>query len=43
MYPQHELVKAHMDAVTEEIRQDRRKRAVGRGSLHPPVRGRSAP
>jgi hypothetical protein len=32
MYPQHELVKAHMAAVAEEIRRDRRKNAVGRGS-----------
>jgi hypothetical protein len=32
MYHQHDLVKPHMDAVAEEIRQDRRKRAVGRGS-----------
>jgi len=32
MFHQHQLVKPHMDAVAEEIRQDRRKHANGRGS-----------
>lgn len=36
MHPQHELVKAHMDAVAEEIRHDRRQRAAGRGSPDEP-------
>ncbi len=32
MYHQHQLVKPHMDAVAEEIRQNRHKHATGRGS-----------
>jgi len=32
MFHQHQLVKPHMDAVAEEIRQDRRKHATGRDS-----------
>lgn len=32
LYHQHQLVKAHMDAVAEEIRHDRHRRAAGRSS-----------
>jgi hypothetical protein len=32
MYHQHQLVKPHMDAVAEEIRHDRHRRAAGRNS-----------
>ncbi|MEN8234885.1 MAG: hypothetical protein ABFR89_08210 [Actinomycetota bacterium] len=32
MYHQHDLVKAHVDAVAEEIRRDRQARAITRGS-----------
>ena len=36
MYHQHQLVKPRMDAVANEIRHDRRQRAVGRGSPSEP-------
>jgi hypothetical protein len=42
MYHQHQLVKAHMDAVAEEIRRDRHQRAAGRGSPTGPSSIRSA-
>ncbi|MEN8115110.1 MAG: hypothetical protein ABFS21_12080 [Actinomycetota bacterium] len=32
MYHQHDLVKAHVDAIAEELRDDRRARAITRGS-----------
>ena len=37
MYHQHQLVKPHMDAVANEIRHDRHRRAADRGS--PPKPG----
>jgi hypothetical protein len=32
MYHQHDLVRAHLDAVAEEVRHDRERRAATRGS-----------